>query len=214
MTETGMYPLAPQAIFRTIQGEGALCGLPMIFVRLGGCSVGCSGCDTDYRVHQRASIDQIREEAARLVYGGTEWAWITGGEPLDHDLGPLVTALRSLSLKVALATAGTKEAARGHIKLGGVDFLSVSPHDSERWLQRSGDQINLVPGLNGLSLSDPALISAVDHCWRDFTYRYVTPMTDREGRVCQRSLDACRRWVDARAGWRIGWQAHKAWGVA
>jgi organic radical activating enzyme len=208
------YPLAPDAVFRTYQGEGHLAGLPMIFVRLGGCSVGCEKCDTNYKVSRRAAASQIREEAARLLWGGVGWAWVTGGEPLDHDLTELIRQLRTLDLNIALATSGTHEARRGHTRMGGVDFLSVSPHGPKGWIQRSGDQLNLVPGLNGLSLSDPEMVEAVDGCWREFSHRTVTPMMDRRGRIDGPSLEACKRWVDGRAGWRLGSQAHRQWGVA
>lgn len=209
------YPVARNAVFRTVQGEGALCGTPMIFVRLGGCSVGCPGCDTDYRTAARMTAGEIRDAVKGMLHGGLEWAWITGGEPLDHDIAPLVEALREAGVeRVCLATAGTRDAARGSRRMGGVDFLSVSPHDPIRWVQRSGDQLNIVPGLNGLSLSDPSLIAAVDSCWKDFSHLFVTPMHDRRGRVDAASLDAALAWVNNRAGWRLGWQAHKQWGVA
>ena len=74
--------------------------------------------------------------------------------------------------------------------------------------------MNLVPGLNGLSLTDPSLIAAVDSCWKEFNHRTVTPMMGKKGKVDADSLAACKRWVDSRAGWRIGVQAHRVWGVA
>lgn len=207
------YPLAGQGVFRTIQGEGHLCGLPMVFIRLGGCSVGCPGCDTNYRAHEWPGLREIKHRASALVWGGLEWCWITGGEPTDHDIAPLVEAVRECGLKVALATAGVREVKRGLCQMGGVDFLSVSPHDVGKWNHRRGDQLNLVFGLNGLSPTDPALIAAVDGCWRNFNHCYATPMTDREGRVDRQSLELCRLWVDTRHGWKLGHQAHKGWNL-
>lgn len=105
------YPLASQGVFRTIQGEGAMLGVPMTFIRLAGCSVGCQHCDTDYRVHRRVTLDElVREVCGEAALGG--WAWITGGEPTDHDLGPLVQGLKRAGLRVALATSGHREAGR------------------------------------------------------------------------------------------------------
>jgi organic radical activating enzyme len=43
-----VLPIAPNGIFRTIQGEGALMGVPMIFVRLAGCSIGWDVMGADY----------------------------------------------------------------------------------------------------------------------------------------------------------------------
>ncbi len=191
------YPLAPNGIFRTVQGEGALLGVPMAFVRLGGCSVACPQCDTDYRVSRRATADEIATEVKAL---GLPWAWITGGEPADHDLTELVDALR-LFCHAALATSGHKPLAAR------VDFLSVSPHGKPSdLLLRFGHQINLVPGLNGLKLED----------WSDykahFAYRYVTPFwygpADRAERIAE-----CAAFVQAHPDWRLGVQAHKVLGL-
>lgn len=46
------YAIAPNGVFPTVQGEGAMLGVPTLFVRLAGCSVGCAGCDIDYRDKQ------------------------------------------------------------------------------------------------------------------------------------------------------------------
>jgi len=74
-----MYPLARQGVFRTIQGEGIFAGVPAVFIRLAGCSIGCSRCDTEYRKVSTASADEIADRAAALAVGD-RWAWITGGE--------------------------------------------------------------------------------------------------------------------------------------
>lgn len=186
------YPLARQGIYRSFQGEGALLGLPMVFIRLAGCSVGCPRCDTDYRVHRRATVAEIRAEVDAIATPG-RWVWITGGEPTDHDLDPLFDAL--CSYRMALATSGVRRVP------GYWDFLSVSPHDPNRWEQRTGDQVNLVPGLNGFSLE------AFGDC-EGFDHRYATPLYgDPE------SLEACRAWVETHRGWRLGIQAHRHWGM-
>lgn len=215
MSSDVSYPLAPQGVFRTVQGEGCFLGTPTVFIRLAGCSVGCEFCDTDYSVSSRATADQIREMVARLAYGGLEWVWVTGGEPADHDLTPLIDRLHAWDtrLRVAVATSGNKTVRRGWGN-SGADFISVSPHDPAKWAQRTGDQLNLVPGLNGLSLSDPSLLDALKQCERDFTWRYVTPLwDDRRDAPDPKSLKDCRTWVECRAGWRLGIQAHKVWGV-
>lgn len=199
------YPFAPMGIFLTVQGEGALLGHPTVFLRLAGCSVGCPECDTDYRVTKRLTVDEIASAVSRVKIGRVQWAWITGGEPTDHDLWPIISAVRSCGLKVAVATAGVREVKLGSA-WGGADFLSVSPHSRE-FVQRRGDQINLVPGLNGLTWEDVDAIA--DDCGGNFSHRYLTPMADREGRV--QHLERCIQWVQCHEGWRLGVQAHKMW---
>ena len=75
---TDRIPLAPQGVFRTIQGEGVLLGVPMVFVRLAGCSVGCPECDTDYSIAERATVEEIARRAIDAD-PSLAWAWITGG---------------------------------------------------------------------------------------------------------------------------------------
>jgi organic radical activating enzyme len=70
------YPLAPEGVFRTIQGEGALLGLPMVFVRLAGCPL----CDTDYRFAERVSEEVIALRVLALRKPVDWGVWITGGE--------------------------------------------------------------------------------------------------------------------------------------
>jgi hypothetical protein len=199
---TDKYPLAPNGIFRSYQGEGPLLGEPMAFVRLAGCSVGCPACDTDYRVADKMTAPEIARSARNLA-PCVRWAWITGGEPTDHDVTPLVASLRAAGFLVAMVTSGVRPVLVGSFR-GGVDYLYVSPHDPARWVQRSGDVLNLVPGLNGFGLDvfGPALAECADR----FSYRYVTPCEGDPG-----SLKTCLDWLASRPRWRLGIQAHKRW---
>lgn len=200
MKET-RYPIAKDGIFLTVQGEGVLLGLPMVFVRLAGCSVGCPQCDTDYRVDRRMNAKEIGQEVSALLNSSVEWIWITGGEPADHDISELVNTLKHIG-KIALATSGTKILPKGLP----IDFVSVSPHSTPKELVLThAEQVNLVPGLNGLKLSD----------WERFDFsnfgsRFVTPVDDPvNDRLAECIGFACRN-----SGWRVGVQAHKKWGIA
>jgi hypothetical protein len=62
-----VYPLAAQGVYPSMLGEGLLMGLPAVLVRLAGCSVGCPGCDTDYRVTERATAAEIARRAAGVM---------------------------------------------------------------------------------------------------------------------------------------------------
>lgn len=70
-------------IFYSIQGESTWAGLPCTFVRLTGCPLRCSWCDTAYAFHggERKTFDDILEEVASHP---TKLVEITGGEPLSH----------------------------------------------------------------------------------------------------------------------------------
>ena len=204
------YPIAPNGILATIQGEGALLGVPMVFVRLAGCSVGCPQCDTDYHVAERLTVSEIRARV-ETVRGDASWVAVTGGEPADHDLAPLLQELR-LCGRIALATSGMKGlGAAGRL----VDFLSVSPHGQPNELKiLSGAQLNLVPGLNGLRLDD---WHTFNFDFSRFEHRWVTPLHSELGNA--KYMADCLRFIRMRAfaggaSWRLGVQAHKLWGIA
>lgn len=93
-------------IFYSIQGESTFAGLPCVFVRLTGCPLRCTWCDTDYAFYGGSdrSIDEIvarvRDYDCRLVE-------VTGGEPLaQSDAGALLTSFCEAGFTVLLETSG------------------------------------------------------------------------------------------------------------
>lgn len=70
-------------IFHSIQGESTWAGVPCTFVRLTGCPLRCSWCDTEYAFHggSRMTFDEILREVASYPARVVE---VTGGEPLAH----------------------------------------------------------------------------------------------------------------------------------
>ena len=183
-------------------------GLPMVFVRLAGCSVGCPECDTDYSVAERLTAGQIVEKVASVSHPNTRWVWVTGGEPADHDLAQLFSELRRLpGCLVALATAGHRQVHAYSAPLL-ADWLSVSPHDPAKWVVKAGDELKLVPGLNGTRLADfePHITADVDRLFRN---RYVQPCEGKPETVAE-----CVNWVRDHPSWRLTVQAHKMLGIA
>jgi 7-carboxy-7-deazaguanine synthase len=203
------YPLSPNPVFWSLQGEGHLRGFQMAFLRLGGCSVGCEGCDTDYRVSERATADELVERVRAVTPSGDRdwWVWITGGEPTDHDLRPLLAGLKRAGFSTALATSGVRRA------IPPVDWLSVSPHSPlpGKFQQRYGNEIKLVDGLGGIDLDMWA--AAWPDEQTDFMYRYVQPFW-ADGREDPASLERCKAWLVRHPRWALSRQDHKHWGMA
>jgi len=125
--EASGQPLALPVVetFHSLQGEGLHCGRSAFFIRLGGCSVGCSWCDTKHswpkEVHPQQSIEALQEAAHNAVAVGAVFVVITGGEPLEHNLAPLCDGLASIGAPLHLETSGVGELS------GSFDWITLSP---------------------------------------------------------------------------------------
>jgi len=106
------YPIAE--LFDSIQGEGSWVGTPMHFIRLAGCSVGkpyrhCKTafgvefyCDTEYKATQTVTASELADFCQ-----GANHVCITGGEPFDHNLAPIIDRLHDFRIRCHIETSGT-----------------------------------------------------------------------------------------------------------
>ena len=111
--------LSVNETFSSIQGEGDLIGAPALFIRLDGCPLRCTWCDTPYALAGDRGRAMTAHELGALA-AGHRHVVITGGEPLAQDVAPLVDALRDAH--VTIETSGTIFA-----DLPGVSLFSISP---------------------------------------------------------------------------------------
>jgi 7-carboxy-7-deazaguanine synthase len=147
-------------IFHSIQGESSHVGQPCVFVRLTGCPLRCTWCDTDYAFYggQERSIDEV----LALVHDyGCPLVEVTGGEPLvQPDCFPFITGLCDAGYRVLLETSGAVDIApvdpRAHVILD-VKCPGSGMTDRMHW-----------PNLSRLAAKDEAkfvLADRADYDW-------------------------------------------------
>ncbi len=102
-------------IYKSLQGESTYAGLTCVFVRLTGCNLRCTWCDSEYTFQggRKMSADEILNEVARLSPGGG-LVEITGGEPMlqERELIPLMERCIADGYTVLLETSGERPLAR------------------------------------------------------------------------------------------------------
>jgi 7-carboxy-7-deazaguanine synthase len=94
-------------IFYSIQGEGTQAGLPCVFIRLTGCNLRCTYCDTEYAFYEGNELS-IREIIEKISSFECNLVELTGGEPLmQNECIELLKALCDNNFEVMLETGGS-----------------------------------------------------------------------------------------------------------
>lgn len=120
-------------IFFSVQGESTWAGLPCVFVRLTGCDLRCSYCDTEYAFYEGVSrsVDEILAEVLAFDCSLVE---ITGGEPLlQKNVLPLMSALCNADRMVLIETSGAHDISRIDPRVHRImDLKTPSSGEAER----------------------------------------------------------------------------------
>ncbi len=220
-----LYPV--NDLYTCVQGEGVQTGVAMVLLRLHGCAVGCPWCDTK-ETWEFAPENQVDTLAAALganpcyVYlsatavaehirshhPGPKWVLVTGGEPAQYALRPLVAAIHNIGLKAAIETSGTEV---GHVDAG-FDWVCVSPKlhmPGGKAIQPAAlavaDEIKHVVGRQqDIDELDELLASAP---LKPDVHICLQPVS-----VSAKATALCLEVVQQR-GWRLSVQMHKVIGV-
>ena len=111
-------------IFYSLQGEGYYAGTPAVFIRLSGCNLDCSFCDTKHQEGTFYDLSELNKEIERVCDGvRPPLVVITGGEPTLNADNELCQSLASRFKVVAMESNGTR------VPPEGVTFLTISPKE-------------------------------------------------------------------------------------
>lgn len=189
-------------IFQSLQGEGFNTGTASVFIRLSGCNLRCSFCDTRHEEGTMMSLPEIVEEVMR--YPAAPLIVITGGEPslwIDDDF---VTGLKSMTGKrIAIETNGT------HALPHGIDWVTLSPKGG---IGDSGDAPLVVTRCDELKVvylgQDLSQYDGIEA-----THRYLQPCWTDDEAERRRNTQATIQAVQENPQWRLSLQTHRLLGI-
>ncbi len=159
-------------IYKSLQGESTYAGLPCVFVRLTGCNLRCSWCDSEYTFQggRKMTVEQVRDEVSRLSPGGG-LVEITGGEPMlqEREVVPLMKLLLQERYKVLLETSGERPLER--VPADVVKIVDVKCPDSGEANTFHMENLETLTGRDEIKF---VLSSRADYDFaRDFTQRHA-----------------------------------------
>ena len=112
-------------IFVTLQGEGIHAGRAAVFVRLAGCNLRCTFCDTDFALREMLSIEAVLSRVQALDTSGQAFIVLTGGEPLAQTATlALIDAFRASGRTIHIESNGTIP-----VNLPADVWLTISPKE-------------------------------------------------------------------------------------
>ncbi|MGP6489630.1 7-carboxy-7-deazaguanine synthase QueE [Duffyella gerundensis] len=221
------YPI--NEMFQTLQGEGFYTGVPAIFIRMQGCPVGCSWCDTkhtwDKLANRETALGDIlvkteesdawgSADAATLIQTIADQQWtarhvvITGGEPAIYDLCPLTESLEQAGFSCQIETSGTHE-----IRCSSATWVTVSPKVNMRGgydviaqaLQRADEVKHPVGRQRDIDELELLLSTLKDGKSRIIALQPIS-QKDAATRLC---IETC-----IARNWRLSMQTHKYLNIA
>ena len=194
-------PLMEQ--FYTIQGEGFQSGRPAYFIRIGGCDIGCSWCDSKFSwladQHPLVSVDDIHKSA---IASGADSLVVTGGEPSLYNLEYLTEIFRNSGVSMFLETSGA------YPLTGDWDWICLSPKKRNpprvEYFNKAGE-------LKVIIHSEEDLIWAEENAEK--TNGEVVLYLQPEWSMRKDILPTLINYVKRNTKWRISLQTHKYIGI-
>jgi 7-carboxy-7-deazaguanine synthase len=198
MTNEGTkLPLVEE--FFSLQGEGFHAGRAAYFIRLGGCDVGCSWCDSRFswnpEIHPMIDADTIIGNA---IQSGTDSVVVTGGEPLMWNLDYLCNGLKKKNINTFIETSGA------YSMSGKWDWICLSPKK------------NMPPVNENCDMADELKVIIQERSDFEWAEKYRRMVNDRcrlflqpEWSRFEKIVPEIIEYIKAHPEWRISLQIHK-----
>lgn len=170
-------------IFYSLQGEGFYTGVPAVFVRLSGCNLKCSFCDTQHESGVYMSDERIVEAVCRYP---AHHVILTGGEPSLQIDQNLIDLLHAAGKYICIETNGT------HPLPEKIDWITCSPKESAPICLSRIDELKVV--FTGQELAAYAEIPA--------KYYFLQPCS------CENTQEVVA-YILEHPQWRLSLQTHK-----
>jgi len=214
-------------VFQTIQGEGSYTGTPAIFVRLQGCPVGCSWCDTKHTwqidPELQVSLPEVMAKRADSDYWSdvtpaallqvfaergfqAKHVVITGGEPCMYDLVPLCEALHQQGYTSQIETSGTFA-----VSVPASSWVTVSPKinmpGGYQVLSAAMQRANEIKHPVAMQKHVDELLQLLEQTGTTDKLIYLQPISQQK-RATELAIATC-----IEHNWRLSVQVHKYLGI-
>ncbi len=202
-----------QEIFRTFQGEGPFVGYPAVFVRLGGCNLACSFCDTEFESFSEMKLEDLLTQADELS-GRAEGDFthrlvvITGGEPFRQPIENLCNELITRGYFVQIETNGTL-----YRKIHNDVSIVCSPKNTGSGYHKIRDDLReRIDAFKFIISAHDSLYANVGDVGQGDIPVYVQPMDEYDEGKNKKNLELTIKLAQEN-GYRISLQLHKLVGV-
>jgi len=203
MTDTDLFqggkmlPLMEE--FYSLQGEGFNTGQASYFIRVGGCDIGCSWCDS--KRSWQADRHPLVEVNA-IISSPCNSLLVTGGEPTLYDLEYLTNKSKKNGLTLYLETSGAYKLS------GSWDWICLSPKRQNpplpEYYTKSHELKVIIHGIEDFVWAEEMAKLVHPAC-----HLFLQPEWSRKDEMTQTII----AYIKENPIWRISMQTHKVWGI-
>jgi 7-carboxy-7-deazaguanine synthase len=207
--------LSVVSIFPTLQGEGPYAGVPAVFIRLGGCNLACTFCDTDFESFESMLTSDVARKVVALAENDRSQrvrhlVVITGGEPMRQNIVPLCEALVAAGFTVQIETNGTLYRSLPEA----VQIICSPKNTGQGYFPVREDLLARVNAFKFIISAHDPLYKQVGEAGqsRYHTPVYVQPMDEYDATLNRENTDYALQ-LATMFGYRLSLQTHKMLGI-